>query len=278
MMLTLGSSTAITCVLLARLGLRTAMAALVGDDDHGRFCRDALATEGVDTGAVRTDPVHPTGLTIAVAYPADRLLLTRPGTMARFGFADIDLSLLTRARHLHVGSFYLQDALRPDLPRLFARARAAKLTTSLDTGWDPGGAWRTDMLAEVLPLTDVFLPNETEVARLTGAASLDDGIARLQAMGAREIAVKRGANGAALAIGAEILAAPGLAVTPVDTTGAGDAFNAGYLFGRLDGRAPCDRLRLANACGALTATARGGTGGLTGLPAAEALMAQGRPD
>ncbi|WDR01341.1 carbohydrate kinase family protein [Devosia algicola] len=122
--LTLGSSTAISCVLMQRLGLRTAMAALVGDDEYGQFCRDALTVEGVDIGGVKTHPDLTTGITVSLSYPSDRMLLTRYGTMTTFSVADISDDLIADARHLHIGSFYIQSGLWPDLPHLFASARA----------------------------------------------------------------------------------------------------------------------------------------------------------
>ncbi len=261
--LALGSSTAIACVLMQRLGLSTAFCGLIGDDTYGRFCLDTLDAEGVNRTAVQVTPDGATGITVSVSYPTDRLLLTRPGTMTQFNAAHVDTALLARSRHLHVGSYFLQTGLRPGLAGLFAAARAAGCSTSLDFGWDPSGQWDRTGLTDVLALTDVVLPNRDELRAVTGQADIDAGLAALHDLGAREIALKLGKDGGLMSLaGTPPIRRAGHVVDVVDTTGAGDAFNAGYLAARLEGWLAEDRLRLANACGALTAAARGGTGGL----------------
>ena len=260
--LTLGSSTAIACVLMQRLGLRTAMAALVGDDEHGRYCQQILTENSVDTQGVRRHAQLATGITISLSYPDDRMLLTRCGTMTTFGAADIAADLLTAARHLHVGSFFIQSGLRPDLPALFSAARARGQTTSLDLGWDPSETWDTAALAAVLPQTTVVFPNRVELAAVTGIDDLNLGLARLHQMGAGIIALKLGSAGAIWSTPLTNLRHSGFAVRVVDTTGAGDAFNAGVLRRWLGGHVPADCLAFGNACGALTAQAAGGIGGL----------------
>ena len=266
--LTLGSSTAITCVLLARLGLRTALGAKVGEDRYGRFCLETLIHEGVNTSGVRIVAGEATGVTVAVSYSGDRLLLTRYGTMATFSGIDIDTGLVTAGRHLHVGSFFLLARLQADLPELFRMAQVEGVSTSLDLGWDPSGRWDRAALAAVLPYVDVVLPNRAELAEVTGTHDEADGIRCLHAMGAREIGLKLGAAGGLSSTVEGVVRHPGFPVVPLDTTGAGDAFNAGYIFGRLAGWDARARLTLANACGALTATGLGGIGGLDDLNAA----------
>ncbi|WP_380058772.1 carbohydrate kinase family protein (plasmid) [Falsihalocynthiibacter sp. SS001] len=263
MTLTLGSSTAICCVLMQRLGLATAMAAKVGDDDHGAFCKSVLKQEGVDQTGIITDAAVQTGVTVSLAYPEDRLLLTRYGAMAAFGLADIDLGALTQARHLHLGSFFLQERLQPDLPELFRHAHDAGMTTSLDLGWDPSEKWDTEILREMLPYVSVILPNRVELSGITGIAEVEPALTRLHEMGANEIALKNGSKGSLASINGNITRAASLPITPLDTTGAGDAFNAGYITARLEGKDTPERLKLGNACGALTASKMGGTGGFT---------------
>lgn len=261
-LLTLGSSTAITCVLIQRLGLRTAMSAWVGDDDYGRFCRAALEREGVGSELVRTQASLPTGLTIAMPYPSDRLLLTCKGAMALDPSDRVDDLVLRGVRHLHVGSFFLQDALRPRLASLFARARTLGLSTSLDTGWDPAGRWLADDLRAVLANTSYLFPNELEFEHLSGTTDVRQGMTRLLDLGVDTVVLKRGAAGAVNGDAAGLHHVPGFPSAPVDTTGAGDSFNAGYLAALLNGATITERLRWGNACGALTVGAVGGTGGV----------------
>jgi len=257
---TLGGSGALTSVTLSRLGLQSALVALVGDDEAGGFCRAALQREGV-APHLRVNPALATGITIAVAYPTDRLLLTLPGTIAEFAVEDVPTDLLAQARHVHVSSYFLQQKLQPAVAGLFAAARANGATTSLDTGWDPAGNWMDDNLRAALAVTDVFLPNATELSHLSGADDLDDAAATLLELGMGAIALKDGARGARYYSATERASDSGFSVTPIDTTGAGDAFNAGYIAAMLEDRSISARLHFANACGALVAGVRGGAGG-----------------
>lgn len=274
--LTLGSSTAIACVLMQRLGLATAMVSRVGDDEHGRFCTDALRHEGIDVAEVRALPGQQTGITISVSYARDRMLLTRYGTMEAMAADAVTPEMLGRARHVHSGSFFIQRKLRSGLAGLFEAARAKGLSTSLDTGWDPDEKWLADDLVATLAHTDVFVPNETEFAHLTEGADIDSGMNKLHRMGVREVMLKRGASGTVYSGPEGRFEHPGFVVQPRDTTGAGDACNAGYIAGRLMGLPIPDRLALANASGALTVAALGGTGGLESLAQAQRLIAEGK--
>jgi sugar/nucleoside kinase (ribokinase family) len=272
--LTMGSSGAIFACGAARLGLATAYVGVVGDDAGGRFVLAELERRGVDTGACRVEEGRPTGLTVVISRGEDRAILTAVGAMDALDAADATDDLLARAEHLHVTSPALQPRLRSGLPDLFARARAAGLTTSLDPGWDPAGEWDA-ALGDALAATDVFLPNAAEAARITGAEDPEEALAALAAR-VPTVVVKLGAAGAIAAQGDERARAtvPGgprsTSVTdeltqvdrthaaPVDTTGAGDSFAAGFLRARRDGLSLADQLRVAVACGSLSTRALGG--------------------
>ena len=275
--LTLGSSTAISCVLMQRLGLKTALSACVGDDEYGRFCRQALEIEQVDTRLVEVCPGVETGLTICLPYPRDRMLLTCKGAMALNPARAVGVDQLRTAGHLHVGSFFLQTGLRPALAGLFALARALGLTTSLDTGWDPEQTWLTEDLRATLAKTSFFLPNQTEFEHLTGEADAARGAEKLLELGVGAVVLKRGALGA-VHVGPEgMFDDPGFATDAIDTTGAGDAFNAGYLTAMMKGQPVSTRLAFGNACGSLTASAIGGTGGVLGPKQVQQLIASRAP-
>jgi sugar/nucleoside kinase (ribokinase family) len=268
--LVIGSSSVIFACGAARLGLRVAMAGVVGNDALGLFMLGAMAERGIETAAVRIDPAVPTGASVVLSGPTDRAILTAPGTMSLLRVADVPPALVARARHLHVGSFFLLDAARPDLPALFAAARAGGATTSLDCNWDPRDAWDGGIRA-LLAETDVFLPNAAEATRLTGIADVEAAARALVALGPRIVAVKLGADGA-LAVTTDGAAArsPALAVDPIDTTGAGDSFDAGFLAGWLAGRPLAACLALGVACGSLSTRGVGGTAAQPTLAAAEA--------
>lgn len=272
--LTLGSSTAIACVIMQRLGLRTAMAACIGDDEYGRFCRQTLDHEGVNHANVQTLDQRQTGVTISLAYPDDRLLLTNTGTMTALKAADITDDMLARTKHIHVGSFFIQTGLQPGLAELFARAQNLGISTSLDTGWDPEENWMNPVLKAVFAHTDVFLPNQTEFAHVTGTTDRAAGFKTLHEWGVGEVVLKCGSQGAHYSGPDGIFSHPGFFAAPIDTTGAGDSCNAGYIAARIEGQTPRDRLAFGNACGALTVAAIGGTTGVTSRAAVEKRLAE----
>jgi sugar/nucleoside kinase (ribokinase family) len=255
--LTIGSSSAIFACGAAQLGLRVAFIGKAGDDEFGRFMLHELTQHGIDTRGVVIDPRIPTGLSVILSRPADRAILTHLGSIAALRFDEIDLSLLSRARHLHLGSYYLLTALRPDVPRLFDEAKARGLTISIDTNYDPTEQWAGG-LRETLQHVDVFLPNETELLAITREDSIEAGLDRLAEI--PTVAVKLGARGAIARRGSEIAQADSIPVKVVDTTGAGDSFDAGFIYGYLTGRSLVQSLRLACVCGSLSTRVAGGTG------------------
>ena len=255
--LTLGSSSAIFACGAARLGLRVAFVGKVGDDEFGRFMMREMSARGVNTQGVVVDPRVKTGLTVILSRGNDRAMLTYSGSIGALRFAEIDPALIARARHLHVGSYFLLDALRPDIPMLFDLARASGLTISLDTNYDPTEKWNGG-LAEVLRRADVFLPNETELRGIAGIADTEAALDRL-AGGGTCVAVKLGARGAMAQRGNERASAQALPVDVVDTTGAGDTFDAGFIYGYLAGWELARALRLGCVCGSLSTRVAGGT-------------------
>lgn len=262
----LGSSSAITACALASLGADVRFVSVVGDDDFGTFCVSELKRMGVDTEHVVRLPGVQTGVTMSFSTPSDRGLLTYPGSIPLVGPDHIPESLLKEANHLHFGSYYLQDAMRPHWPQLFQRAQRRGVSTSFDTGWDVRNAWDREGICALLAHTDLFIPSEEEILHIFEAASLGQAFAKIPPTTGR-IAVKQGSKGASLREpdGSVILAEP-YRVSPVDTTGAGDCFNAGIIYGYLHGKTAKPLLRYANACGALSTLSVGGTGS---LPTAE---------
>jgi sugar/nucleoside kinase (ribokinase family) len=254
--LTVGGSGAILACGAARLGLRVAIAGVVGDDLFGAFMREHLVARGVDISGLTVDPHLATGITVVLSETADRAILTYLGTIGVMRGSLVDLDLLRSARHVHVSSFFLQTSLAPDIPTLFAQAHEAGATTSIDPNWDPAGTWDGG-LDEILPFVDVLLPNEIEVTRLARTSDLEIAIALLRERGPL-VVVKTGARGALAAGRGERADAEPLPVVVVDTTGAGDSFDAGFLAAMLGGE-PLERcLAIANACGALSTRAAGG--------------------
>jgi sugar/nucleoside kinase (ribokinase family) len=285
----LGSASAICAVGLARLGVPVAFIGRVGCDVWGDFCIDALCGEGVDVSGITCDERLKTGVTVSISSTAERALVTYPGSIASLTLAHLaDLTFSGDGPgHLHISSYYLQAGLRPGCRELFQRATAAGWTTSLDPGCDPDDRWHKDEdLFETLREVDVFFPNDVELTALTGEP---DPIAALRHLdnGRTLTVVKRGARGALALAFARIkegshdrraieIAPP--AVDVVDTTGAGDSFNAGFLYAWLQGRPLEACLRAAAASGALSTRAVGGTTAQPTADELEACMKAGHAD
>jgi sugar/nucleoside kinase (ribokinase family) len=268
--MTIGSSSAITACGAARLGLRVAIVGVVGDDDLGRYVVARLVEREVDVGAVRVDASLPTGASVILSAGDDRAILTAEGTIGAVTAADVPQQLLARARHLHVGGWFVQRALWPDAARLFATARMAGLTTSIDPNWDPAERWDSGLRA-VLPYVDILFPNAVEAARIAGVGEDEPGaagiaVARLAASEASGsgplVVVKAGAGGAIAATASAVVATTdAYPVDVVDSTGAGDSFDAGFLDAWLVGLPAGEAIRRAAVCGALSTRSVGGTDG-----------------
>jgi sugar/nucleoside kinase (ribokinase family) len=272
--LVLGSASAIMAMGLARLGSPVAFAGRVGDDTWGHFCLDAMAGRGIELSRVIRGGGLKTGITVSITSPGDRALVTYLGAISALKAADVPDAALAGMGHIHVSSFFFQDGLRPGLPDLFARARRAGMTTSLDTGFDPSEKWDSGLLA-TLRETDLFFPNEVELRAIAGCQDPAEGLRRLE-NGRTRVVAKLGADGAMTLDGGKVLHVPAYPIDPVDTTGAGDSFNAGFLFRWLADRPLVECLRLGAACGALSTQGLGGTASQPTLAEAEALVQRGR--
>jgi sugar/nucleoside kinase (ribokinase family) len=255
--LTIGSSAVIFACGIARLGLKTTFIGKVGNDDFGRFMTDSMHKRGIDTSGVVVDQNVQTGLTIIFSAGNDRAILTYAGAMHDLKFSDIDLSLIKKSRHIHLGSYYMQDGLMPDVPRLFDIAHEYGLTISLDTNYDPSEKWNGN-LPEVLKRTDIFLPNTTECIAIAHQRNLDQSLEFLSGI-VKTVAVKMGCDGAMARRGNEIVKAASIPVEVVDTVGAGDSFDAGFIYGHLNGWEMTRALKLAAVCGSLSTREAGGT-------------------
>ncbi|HWR50118.1 MAG TPA: carbohydrate kinase family protein [Bryobacteraceae bacterium] len=255
--LELGGSSNIFASQFAKLGGSVCVIGWVGADAFGDAVVAKLADAGIDISLVRRSAALKTGLGVALTEQNDRAILTYLGTIDAIGPEDLDGRLLTSCKHWHVASYFLMNRVRSCWPRWFAECRAANVTTSLDPNWDPEERW--DRLWDVLPLIDVFLPNEAEAIAIAAEDSLETAGEKL-ASACGVVVVKRGAEGAiAFAAGRRYEAPRPLLEAPaVDTVGAGDNFDAGFLRGWLLGWDIPRSLELATHCAVASLAAPGG--------------------
>jgi ribokinase len=260
--LEMGGSCSIFACQAAKLGLKVGILGRVGDDDYGRLIIRRLDESGVDTRHVIVDPNIKTGLGVALCQDNDRAILTYLGSLNAVYPEDVSDDFLASACHLHHGSFFLHSNLRPAMPNIFQRALRLGLTTSLDTNWDPDESWNSG-LHDLLPLTDVFFPNEQEARLISQTDTVDESTKTFEKIGIHIIALKRGEHGAVVASGKQKFTCELPAVSGGDGIGAGDSFDAGFLAGWLRGFPLEECLRIACHCGREVASQ---VGGLRGQP------------
>ena len=254
---TLGSASAILACNLARLGLEVGFVGKLGEDDFGDIILRYLHRARVDTSQIIREKHGRTGICVSMSLPENYAMASYAGIRETFRFEEVNFDYVSRARHLHMSSYYLQPALRPGCPELFRQAKARGMTTSLDPDTDPSGAW-DDSIFEVLRYVDVFLPNEYEATHIAGCPDLYSSVNTLRGR-AKSVVVKLGSAGALAGDSRGVVRAKGFKVTQVDTTGAGDSFDAGFLHQYLRGSSVWECLVWGNACGAISTTKMGGT-------------------
>jgi sugar/nucleoside kinase (ribokinase family) len=259
--MTLGSSSAILAHNLSLLGARVGFVTMVGQDPLGAIALDYLERAGVDLSrTIHSRNGTNTGVTMLLTHSSThssgRHILTYPGTMSEMRVQDLDLGYLKSARHFHLSSLFLQKGLQPDLPDLFRELKEAGLTLSLDTNDDPADEWKSG-LQELLGLVDIVMPNDAEACHMTQTNDVEEA-AEVLAKKVPLVAIKCGRRGALVRYEGERWLVASEPVNPVDTIGAGDSFNAGFLEAYLRGCSPVECAAQGNRVAALSTQRAGG--------------------
>jgi len=258
MTLTLGSSSAIFASNIASLGARVAFIGKIGNDKFGEIVLESLRKKRVDVSMVKIDENAGTGATIILNVDEDRANTTYPGAMDLLTINDIHACDMEKAGHLHFSSYFLQPGMWGSLGELFRKAKKMGLTTSFDMQWDPGETWNLD-IPDVLPNVDVFLPNEKELMYLTGKEELNDAIHSIKSY-TNVLVVKRGNKGSLVQYKDQLYDLPAfLNDHVIDAIGAGDSFNAGFIYKFINGCGIEECQMFGNLAGAISTTAEGGT-------------------
>jgi sugar/nucleoside kinase (ribokinase family) len=252
--LTLGSSSAILAHNLSLLGSKVTFSSRIGCDAMGEMCCQRLSEAGVEVERVVRSASGSTGITFILPLTTTRRILTYPGAMFEMGIEDLDLDYLATARHFHLSSLFLHRKLSPHIPELFKEMKRRGLTTSLDTNDDPEDKWG-GVLQDVLPLVDVLLCTEDELAKIAKVEAAAEHVASIVPL----LVVKRGVRGASAYKQGRRIDVPSLRVEVVDSVGAGDTFDAGFLhqWVRKADLETC--LAFGNLAGGLSVTRSGGT-------------------
>lgn len=258
MSFTLGSASAIFASNIARLGTKVGFLGKIGDDILGEFIIQCLESGNVDTARIIRDKNEKTGICVSISFPENYAMASYPGVRETFKLSDVDFDYVATARHMHLSSYYLQPMLIPGCAELFRRAKELGLTTSFDSDTDPSGRW-DDSILETLKYVDVFLPNETEALKISGCSDIESALQRLSEI-VGTVVIKSGKNGARVKQREKTIHVKAFKdIDVVDTTGAGDSFNSGFIYQYLQG-ADLETCTLwGNACAAISTTQPGGT-------------------
>ncbi len=259
----LGGNGANTAAAIAALGVPVRLLGMLGRDDFGAKALETLRARGVDLSFVSYGQ-GPTPATVVLVRPnGDRMFLHRPGASEEAFASPVELSpeMTAGCGFFHLGNAFALPHMRRNAAETLRRARAAGLSTAMDAGWDARNRWLDD-LGPALPHTDLLFVNEEEALKLSGCADYASAAARLRALGAGAVAVKRGAAGCAVFDAGGRIDAPAYDVPVVDTTGAGDCFAGTFLAALARGLTHADAARVANAAGALNVQQIGATTGL----------------
>lgn len=257
---TIGGGTFPAAIALRRLGFDVEIYMQLGNDFFSRFAEEIILDAGFDPDLLEKHDTTFRRLTVALSFPKDRAFISFQDTFAyrpsegRFG---PELILKRKVHHLHIA--HLSAGLAAG--GLIAEARRQGVTISLDCGWNPT-AMADPYVWQLLSQVDIFLPNEAEAMHVTGTKNLEEALGALAERVSLAV-IKMGLQGSMAVAGDERYYAPAISVKAVETTAAGDCFNAGFIYGYLEGLPIEKALLCGNICGGLSTTASGWAGAPT---------------
>lgn len=258
-LLEMGGSCCIFACQTAKLGLKTVVIGKAGKDYFGTLVCNTLKDAGVLIDYIKVEDDEKTGISVALNRGNDRAILTFNGTIDALGIQDVSYSLLKRIKHLHIGSYFLMKKLQPYYVGIVKKVKEYGGTISLDTNWDPEENWKSG-LQDIIPYIDILLLNENEIMAITGCKSVEEAIKSIKKY-IPTIVIKVGENGSVAYSGDNVYKIEAIPGEVVDTVGAGDSFDGGFVYGYLNHKSIEECLRIGNVCGSLNTREAGGVKG-----------------
>jgi len=242
---------------LSNLGVEVNVIANVGDDYYGRFILQEMKKFNINIEGIKIMKEIPTGITVSlVNEEGERALISYPGSMEYFNEKDIKekWQLIEECQYVVFNGYFLLPKLNFDVTsKLLAQIQDSGKTTLLDTGWDPSD-WpgrHIDEIKGLLKYTDIFLPNLDEARIVAGNKGLAEVLDTLVQWGPSMAVIKMGQEGSVAIKDGKVYRQPSFKVKVTDTTGAGDTFNAGFLYGVMNGWNLNKTLKFATALASL---------------------------
>lgn len=263
----IGGGAAIFTLGVGKLGMHAVFQGMIGNDCYGQFILNEFKNKNVDTNLISMSRMNKTGISISFTNEKDRSFLTYRGTNDEIDLSHIQLDQVKAAKHIHLTS-YMGSKNHNQYLKLLKRIKEEGATTvSFDVGWDDTGEWY-EGIYELYPYIDILFMNETEALHYSRKTNIVEAIKDFGHT-CKLVVIKLGKKGAMAYEDGKIYELEAYKVNAVDPTGAGDSFNAGFVYGFLKGKLTQESLKFGNACGALSVTELGGN---TGFPKEDELI------
>ncbi len=266
-----------TAIGLTKLGVKTVLIAKVGNDILGKLLLKKAREYGIIAKGICVSQEDRTSTCVVmINVKGERVFVYYGGANDRLSCGDIDWGFVRRSRILHLGGIYNLPGIESGcMVKILEYARKMGLQTSMDVTWDSEEKWLVK-IEPALPYLDYFLPSIAEAKEITGRADPREIAPKLISLGVGNVVIKLGERGCYIANEHEQGFVEAFEIEKVvDTTGAGDAFVAGFLTGLTRKWSFRDCARLGNAAGALSIQKVGATASMPSLADALSLLDYG---
>ena len=258
--LDIGGSGGVFSAVLSELGIKAYIVSIISNDFFGNYLIQRLKSHGVGIDKILIETGKDTGVTISLSYAEDKIQISSVEMVKKFNISDIIFEGLGNIKHVHFSSYYMMDNLQEDYIKIISniKKRYGNITFSMDTNDDPSDEWG-GQIYNILPHIDIFLINKKEALMITKKDNIDDALKKLSKI-VKTVVIKLGIKGYIAKDNGNIYKGDSFNVDFKDSTGAGDNFDAGFIYGFLNNMGPEKSLRIGNICGAKSVEYLGGAG------------------
>ncbi len=258
--LDIGGSGGIFSAVLSQLGLETLIISEIGNDHLGRFLIERLVKFGVSTDLIKVNENKSTGITVTASYTEDKYQISELKMINTMDSVNVKRDIIEDINHVHFTSYYMMKNLIPKYTEIIKEIKKINdsITFSLDTNDDPEDNWKGGLLA-ILKNIDILFVNKKESLKISGSKNIDEAIEALKDMVAN-VVVKLGPKGSLAHLSGDLIETKALKIDFQDSTGAGDNFDAGFIYGYLKNYDKESILKIANICGGESVGSLGGVG------------------
>lgn len=258
--LDIGGSGGVFTAVLSELGIKTYIISKIGNDFFGDYLIQRLNGHGAGTDKILIEESRDTGVTISLSYAEDKIQISSVEMVKKFNISDIIFEGLVNIKHVHFSSYYMMNALQDDYINIIKgiKKRYGNITFSMDTNDDPSNKWSSEIY-NILPHIDIFFVNKKEALMITKKENIDDALEKLSKT-VKTVVIKLGIEGYMAKNNGTFYKGNPLNVDFKDSTGAGDNFDAGFIYGFLNNMGPVKSLNIGNICGAKSVEYLGGAG------------------